>query len=53
MKTKTTPLDTLKTVFGYSAFRPHQEEIIEGVIGGEDAFVSRMDLDSEEVADDA
>ena len=39
MKTKTTPLDTLKTVFGYSAFRPHQEEIIEGVIGGGDVFV--------------
>jgi ATP-dependent DNA helicase RecQ len=39
MKSKSTPLDTLKTVFGYSAFRPHQEEIIEGVIGGGDVFV--------------
>ena len=39
MTTKTTPLDTLKRVFGYSAFRPHQEEIIEGVIGGGDHFV--------------
>lgn len=39
METKTTPLDTLKKVFGYSAFRPHQGEIVEGVIRGEDAFV--------------
>ena len=39
MKTQKTPLDTLKTIFGYSVFRPHQEEIIEGVIAGEDAFV--------------
>ncbi len=30
---------TLKTVFGYDSFRPHQEEIIAGVIRGEDAFV--------------
>ena len=30
---------TLKTIFGYDAFRPHQEEIIEGIIRGEDAFV--------------
>ncbi len=34
-----TPLATLKSVFGYAAFRPHQEEIIAGVIRGEDAFV--------------
>src|SRR5512135_3059872 len=33
------PLETLKTVFGYDAFRPHQEEIISGLIRGEDAFV--------------
>jgi len=39
MKSRTTPLDTLKTVFGYSVFRPYQEEIIEGVIGGGDHFV--------------
>ena len=39
MKTNPPLLATLKTVFGYSAFRPHQEEIIDGVIGGEDAFV--------------
>ena len=30
---------TLKSIFGYDAFRPHQEEIISGLIGGEDAFV--------------
>lgn len=30
---------TLKTVFGYGAFRPYQEEIVEGLIRGEDAFV--------------
>ena len=30
---------TLKTVFGYESFRPHQEEIIESTIRGEDAFV--------------
>jgi ATP-dependent DNA helicase RecQ len=33
------PLATLKSVFGYAAFRPHQEEIIAGVVRGEDAFV--------------
>ena len=31
--------ETLKTVFGYSAFRLYQEEIITGLIRGEDAFV--------------
>jgi ATP-dependent DNA helicase RecQ len=30
---------TLKTIFGYETFRPHQEEIINGIIRGEDAFV--------------
>ncbi len=30
---------TLKRVFGYESFRPHQEEIIRGIVGGEDAFV--------------
>ena len=39
MKTQTTPLDTLKTVFGYSSFRPHQKEIIEEVLEGKDVFV--------------
>jgi ATP-dependent DNA helicase RecQ len=33
------PLDTLRTVFGLQEFRPLQREIIEGLIGGEDAFV--------------
>ncbi|HEY6873868.1 MAG TPA: DNA helicase RecQ [Geobacteraceae bacterium] len=31
--------ETLKTVFGYGAFRPYQEEIVTGLIRGEDAFV--------------
>ncbi len=34
-----TILETLKTVFGYGEFRPYQEEIISGLIRGEDAFV--------------
>ncbi len=34
-----TPQETLKKIFGYDAFRLHQQEIVEGVIGGEDAFV--------------
>jgi ATP-dependent DNA helicase RecQ len=34
-----TPLDTLREVFGYDAFRPYQEEIVETLIGGGDAFV--------------
>ena len=34
-----TPDQTLHKVFGYSAFRPHQREIIETLIQGEDAFV--------------
>ncbi|HEX9078866.1 MAG TPA: DNA helicase RecQ, partial [Desulfuromonadaceae bacterium] len=33
------PRETLRTVFGYSSFRPHQEEIITRVTGGENAFV--------------
>jgi len=37
--TSPTPLDTLRTIFGYSAFRHHQEAIITGLIQGEDAFV--------------
>jgi len=39
MKSETSPLETLKKVFGYSAFRPHQREIIEGIMEGRDAFV--------------
>jgi ATP-dependent DNA helicase RecQ len=38
----TTPPDihaTLERVFGYSSFRPQQQEIIEDLIGGRDAFV--------------
>jgi len=31
--------DTLRQVFGLHEFRPHQEEIIEQLIGGGDAFV--------------
>lgn len=34
-----TPRSLLKRVFGYDAFRPLQEEIIEGLVRGEDAFV--------------
>jgi len=33
------PLETLRKIFGYPSFRLHQEEIISGVIRGEDAFV--------------
>lgn len=33
------PLDSLREVFGLQAFRPLQQDIIEGVIRGEDAFV--------------
>jgi ATP-dependent DNA helicase RecQ len=32
-------LDTLKTVFGFSTFRPFQEQIVESVIAGQDVFV--------------
>jgi ATP-dependent DNA helicase RecQ len=33
------PRWTLLEVFGYSEFRPHQEEIVESLIAGQDAFV--------------
>ena len=33
------PLDSLKKIFGYETYRPQQQEIIEGLIQGEDAFV--------------
>lgn len=36
---ETSPRQTLKRVFGYDAFRPLQQEIIEGLIAGQDAFV--------------
>ncbi len=32
-------LTSLKTIFGYESFRPHQREVIEGLIEGRDAFV--------------
>lgn len=32
-------LQTLQTIFGYQTFRPYQQEIIEALIAGEDAFV--------------
>ena len=34
-----TPLQTLQKIFGYESFRPQQQEIIEGLIRGQDAFV--------------
>jgi ATP-dependent DNA helicase RecQ len=34
-----TPLESLQNLFGYNSFRPYQQDIIEGVINGEDAFV--------------
>jgi ATP-dependent DNA helicase RecQ len=34
-----TPREILREVFGFSSFHPHQEEIISGMIRGEDAFV--------------
>ncbi|MCB1734785.1 MAG: DNA helicase RecQ [Gammaproteobacteria bacterium] len=33
------PLDALSQVYGYTAFRPHQEEIIEDVLAGRNVFV--------------
>ena len=35
----TSPRQTLFEVFGYSSFRPRQEEIVEALIAGQDAFV--------------
>ncbi len=34
-----TPLQSLKKIFGYESFRPYQQEIIQGLIRGDDAFV--------------
>jgi len=40
MKHMTTDIhQTLQSTFGYSTFRPHQKEVINGLINGEDAFV--------------
>lgn len=33
------PLETLRSVFGFPEFRPHQREIVEEVLAGRDAFV--------------
>lgn len=35
----TTPLESLKQIFGYETFREHQQEIVESLTRGEDAFV--------------
>ena len=32
------PLEVLRRSFGYDSFRPHQEELIEGVLAGRDVF---------------
>ncbi len=34
-----TPLKTLNTVFGFTTFRPYQEQIVDTIIAGNDAFV--------------
>ncbi len=34
-----TPLDILRKQFGYDSFREHQEEIVDAVLSGRDAFV--------------
>ncbi len=33
------PLETLREVFGFSDFRPHQQQIVETLVAGGDAFV--------------
>ncbi|SNB47118.1 DNA helicase RecQ [Geobacter sp. DSM 9736] len=33
------PSDILRIVFGYTSFRPHQREIIDSLVGGNDIFV--------------
>lgn len=33
------PIESLRTIFGYESFRVHQQEIIEGIIQGGNAFV--------------
>ncbi len=34
-----TPLEILRSVFGYRSFRPHQQSIISALVEGKDAFV--------------
>ena len=34
-----TPQDVLQTYFGYDAFREHQQDVIERLVAGDDAFV--------------
>jgi len=34
-----TPLDSLKSIFGFTAFRPYQEQVVDSIIAGQDAFV--------------
>ena len=36
---KNAPLETLQQTFGYQTFRPFQQEIVEGLLQGRDAFV--------------
>ncbi|KAL5713684.1 DNA helicase [Ranunculus cassubicifolius] len=40
MKYKHDTLSTLKKYFGYTAFRPLQEEIIDSILNGRDALVA-------------
>jgi ATP-dependent DNA helicase RecQ len=37
--TPRSPRDLLREVFGFAEYRPHQEEIVEHLVGGGDAFV--------------
>lgn len=37
--TRMSPRDILKSYFGYTSFRPHQEDIIDHLVAGGDAFV--------------
>jgi ATP-dependent DNA helicase RecQ len=37
--TELAPLQTLAGVFGFASFRPQQQEIVQGLIAGDDAFV--------------
>jgi len=39
MASQSSPRQTLQEVFGYGEFRPQQEEIVETLISGRDAFV--------------